>query len=515
MDWAAACWPRQTRSAPPESWYWLKPLLALALAARIALALNTDSIVHPDEIFQYLEQGHRLAFGNGLIPWEYVYGMRSWMIPGFIALILKGLGLFGLQQPDVYVPAVKIVFCCISLVLPWSMYKITQALFDERAARLALIAGSFWYEILYFAHKPMPDALSAYALFAALVFLFRSPARGGQSGFGCLAALALVLRFQLAPMIAVSLLLAAIRWRRAVVWVLPGFLAIVFLAGALDAYSWGRWFSSIISNFEANFLAAAADQFGVQPIYFYLKCFVLTSFGLCLVGAAALLARRRQSWPLILIGLCGVSAFSVIGHKEFRFVFSLIPISLIGMAVFAAGLAAPVDSLRPWLERLLGLAARALPAAAAAVSLAGLFFVLPHEQAAYDVPLIARGDGMQAYLFVARQNDVAGVIDDSGISWWNSGGYYLLHHATPIYQADLMANGMQSVRLSPELYASHWLLPAAKAAPAGYVRIGRTGGLAIWRRRHDPGAHPVAAGFTIRTPIPDQIAIQPRVTARW
>ena len=45
-------------------------MLALAFAARAAVALSGDFILHPDEIMQYLEQGHRLAFGNGVVHWS-------------------------------------------------------------------------------------------------------------------------------------------------------------------------------------------------------------------------------------------------------------------------------------------------------------------------------------------------------------------------------------------------------------------------------------------------------------
>ena len=46
---------------PEPPWKYLPLVLALAFAARAAVA---------DEIMQYLEPAHRLAFGNGVIYWE-------------------------------------------------------------------------------------------------------------------------------------------------------------------------------------------------------------------------------------------------------------------------------------------------------------------------------------------------------------------------------------------------------------------------------------------------------------
>ena len=45
-------------------------------------AMHDEGVIWADEIFQTLEQGHRLAFGYGLVPWEYQSGARSGSCPG-------------------------------------------------------------------------------------------------------------------------------------------------------------------------------------------------------------------------------------------------------------------------------------------------------------------------------------------------------------------------------------------------------------------------------------------------
>ena len=57
-------------ASPDERpWKFLLPVLALAFAARVAIALSGDFVLHPDEIMQYLEPAHRLVFGNGVTYW--------------------------------------------------------------------------------------------------------------------------------------------------------------------------------------------------------------------------------------------------------------------------------------------------------------------------------------------------------------------------------------------------------------------------------------------------------------
>src|SRR5512134_1312534 len=63
-------------------WFW--GLLALAILLR---ALNFDPFAmhHPDEVLQYIEPAYRLLGNEGIVTWEYRYGMRSWLLIWFLA----------------------------------------------------------------------------------------------------------------------------------------------------------------------------------------------------------------------------------------------------------------------------------------------------------------------------------------------------------------------------------------------------------------------------------------------
>src|SRR5262249_50604539 len=55
-------------------WRVLALLLAAAFALRIVVAATLPNLCWPDEVFQTSEQGHRLAFGPGLVSWEFREG---------------------------------------------------------------------------------------------------------------------------------------------------------------------------------------------------------------------------------------------------------------------------------------------------------------------------------------------------------------------------------------------------------------------------------------------------------
>ena len=171
--------------APPDErpWKFLLPVLALAFVARAAIALSGDFVLHPDEIMQYLEPAHRLVFGNGVTYWEYFYGARSWLVPGLVAGVLKLFDIVGLGQPAWYVGGVKLVFCAISLLIPAGMYFFARWHFGEPAARVALLMGAFWYELVGFAHKPMTEFVATALLMSVACSLCAACAGQTEGGF--------------------------------------------------------------------------------------------------------------------------------------------------------------------------------------------------------------------------------------------------------------------------------------------------------------------------------------------
>ena len=70
-------------------------LLGFALSLRLGLALGSPSIFFPDEIFQTLEPAHRLVFGYGVISWEWRLGIRSWVLPAFLAGAMRATAWMG------------------------------------------------------------------------------------------------------------------------------------------------------------------------------------------------------------------------------------------------------------------------------------------------------------------------------------------------------------------------------------------------------------------------------------
>ena len=430
--------------SPPDErpWKFLLPVLALAFVARAAIALSGDFVLHPDEIMQYLEPAHRLVFGNGVTYWEYFYGARSWLVPGLVAGVLKLFDIVGLGQPAWYVGGVKLAFCAISLLIPAGMYFFARSHFGETAARVALLMGAFWYELVGFAHKPMTEFVAT-ALLVSLLALCVRPVPDRLRvvlAVAVLAVLVAAIRVQYAPLALVVLGLFFFRTGKKTQLVLAA--ATVFVAiGVFDAITWGGGlFHSYIVNIRVN-LVLGDLRAGESPAWQFLYWLLIANMGLVALCALALPDLRRYGLLLALIALT-LLIHSAQSHKEYRFIFVVIPLWLLIGADFAVWFASRASKGRSRMS--LGPASLALAASFAAISLAGILNALPYQHRVYQaysketgiVSFLHNQDPIfAAYRYLADAPQVSAV-SQVDRPYFNLPGYYYLHRAIPFYDVN-------------------------------------------------------------------------------
>ena len=476
----------RTPAEPVWRHFWL--VLALAFAARAAVALYGDSRLHFDEYMQYLEVGHRIAFGNGVMYWEQVYGARSLLLPWLIAGILKLFDAVGLGQPFWYVGGVKLAFCAISLAIPVGMYFFARRHFGEIPARVALVAGAFWYELVGYAHKPL-TALVATALLTALLALCvrvssdgPGTARTGDAWLAALlAVLAAAVRLQYAPFALVLLGLYLLRAGKAArLHATAAAVVFFFAVGLFDAVTWDAGlFQSYVNNLRFN-LGLERTAYETKPAHQYLVWLLFAGGGLSAsCAAAALSAPRRYGFLLLSIALI-LLIHSTQTHKEYRFVFAVVPLWLLIGADLVARLADRTGRRAP----VYGLAG----ALFAAVSLAGILNALPKQDeaccAGNPLPIrFLRGQdpAFAAYRYLATAPGVEAVwqIDRAYLA---TPGYYHLHRKIPFYDSQTgFANDLHKLETLPTS-ASHIVTLDPNLVVPGYAVERAFGNLRILRR---------------------------------
>jgi hypothetical protein len=485
-----------------------------ALVLRLVVAWWSEKIPYPDELFQYLEQAHRLVYGYGFVPWEYRFGVRNWLLPGALAALLETLRIFGLAQPAVYIPVIKSILSVVSVVVVYASYAIGRNLFSEQAGRIAAVFSAVWYELLSYATVPTPEVLGAYASLAALA-LATGPRRDRYPALiGLLLGLAVALRLQYALSAAAigAVVLLTWGWRPVVLLAACG-AAVLLAAGLLDAWTWGTAFVSYYNAVLFNIVHGVGGLFGQQPFVWYFLRLLFASGGLHIVALVSGAVAWRQSWPILLVVAGVLAPHMLLAHKEYRFVFLVVPLLMVLLAHGATVLVAWLATLEAYTVALGGLAVAAacglafacmavLPVPAmhmlaihnarrfallgaplllvpALLGLAQLFSALSARHIRALVMLIValvsvigcvaaevlkREDRLLATLDLARRADVAAVVDLTG-PWWESGAFYYLHKDIPFcFEGDvqgLPAGGIASV-------ASHVLVRHSDPTPAGF-----------------------------------------------
>jgi hypothetical protein len=500
------CFPAEGVAAPKPTWRWFWPILGAAFLARLAVAFLTEIPQHPDETFQYLEQAHRLVYGYGVVPWEYVYGIRSWLIPLFISGILQVGREVGLDQPWEYIPLVESVFSLISLTLPVALYRLAQAVVSERGAIFAFLLGCFWSDFVWLAHKPMPGTLAMYALLAMSLLMVRPPSAARLSAFGFLAALVLGLRFQLVPVVGLLVGYAVVR-NGSRVWpaIGTGVLGLVGV-GLIDVWFWGGFMVSFLENFRLNFLNDISSIFGIQSSAYYIFGVMARTAGIAVLMIFGLLLCRRAIWPILLPVLIGILIFHIPEHKEHRFIIWVFPFLMLGLAAFYESQFIQKRRILAWgliLWTVLG----------GATTLVGNQS-WRHVLTSWVVEPVPNSNDLAAVTrILARDATVTGLeFAASQTNWWQTGGYYALGKPVPIYYPDWDQRLPEPVR---HRNVSHIVTDRGQRAPDGFFKAFEIGVFTVWVARDNRtamglrGYDPRAPGGAVLLEVPRNPAIKP------
>lgn len=415
-------------------------LLSLSLAAglllRLWLAFHDDGIFWPDEIYQSLEPAHRVVFGYGLQPWEFAVGARNWAFPGFVALLLELFALLGLTDPHAYVPAIRVVFCVLSVGGAVGAYQLARS---YGASSLPAAVGSalclLAAPLIYFAPRAMNEPTAALPAVFGLAFALRPAPRRWQVVLGA-ALLALAVFFRLQAAIFCPGLLAVMVARRqwtAAVTAISVFAAAGLLFGLLDLLTWGSWFHSAIAYLRFNLVEGRSAEWGTSGRAYYPKVLLSSMGPAALVLAALCLAAVRRAPGLCALAAAFLVAHTLIPHKELRFLLPVLPILC---ALAGIGLQEVLQRAPTWAFRsvtglaLLAVAFSALTFHQLTLGRLGAGSISQPQASAYD----QSGSVNRLLLAAHSRPDLCGLkVETADLAW--TGGYTYLHRPVPIYQS--------------------------------------------------------------------------------
>lgn len=337
-------------------------VLCLGLFARLAYMQFSENIIHPDEIIQYAEQAHAQIFGYGLEPWEYRFGVRSWFLPTAISSILALLNQIGITEPQIYINIVRLTASVASCSLILSCYQITRNCFPNSrlSPLIASLTAAFWIELIVYAPRATPEVLASYALCGAIALTTKyEPSQKDLIISGILIGLTAGLRYQYLPPIAILSIFYAKRYHSRQFFIFTiGILSSSLAIALSDIIRWGNPLKPIVNNFKLNAIEGVSSTFGIESWQFYIEQLVSSSIYLVIFSiiliyplSAWLFERmnennqllnplKQQNNPLTksqvienrlilaAIILSIIASHSAVPHKELRFTFAVIPITI-------------------------------------------------------------------------------------------------------------------------------------------------------------------------------------------
>ena len=409
----------QSRSA---FWY-LLIFLAIALFLRLAAFLSFPSVYHPDEIYQTQEAAHRLAYGIGVIPWEYRLGVRSWVLPAVIAGIMKCSAWLSSGSSG-YILGIAFFFSLLSLTVVWFAFSWCRRYLGIQYALLAAFTTTIWFELIYFGPRTLNEFVAGNLFLPAIYLGSLKPDQEPERKWrllliGMLLGLTVSLRMQFGPAVLLAGLWIMSRdWKARFLPITCGIAIVVMVFGMVDAITWSYPFYSYYAYLRENIYHHRASSFGTRPWYYFVS--VLFAYE----GPMPIFALMGVRRSPILGWVCLAVLFPhlLVGHKEYRFIYPVLPLLL---TLAAIGL---IDFLQ-FLERKTtfhpSLEARLL-IAASFVLVCSLSFAGRYPGYAQD-----RGN-LRSFNRLSKDAQACGVAIYQ-IDWWNLGGYTYLHRAIPIF----------------------------------------------------------------------------------
>ncbi len=312
-------------TAPPRGWRRPLPWLLLLAATLRAIAAFQPGFHHPDAIYQYLEPAHRLLTGDSVVTWEWRVGIRSLLLPSLLAVPMAIGEAFGPAGPlPVAMPRLAMGLASLSIV--WSAWHFGRR-HSPQAALFAGFVAATWFECIYFGVQTLAEPAAAAAFLPGAVLVTADKlTRRRLAAAGALLAFAVLMRPHYAPG-ALALAGVALWHRRGalsigdVAALVLGGLGVIAIGGGIDLATGALPYVWIVENIRQNLVEGVAAQYGVSPPLHYVTL-LLRIWGWWIVPIGIGLHFGWRSSPALLAAAAvTLVVHSLIGHKEYRFIY--------------------------------------------------------------------------------------------------------------------------------------------------------------------------------------------------
>lgn len=340
----------EEEASPNYSYSEERRIWGFCLLFRMMNSLLVQTYFNPDEHWQSLEVAHKIAFGYGHLTWEWKEGIRGYLHPLIFAILYKLLGFLRLDTPWVMTKAPRLLQSVVSSVGDLYLYKLSKCLFGKNVAKWALFSQLANWFMFYCITRTFSNSLETVLTAIGLFYWFPF---GGCSEKHPSSSRKLALF--------IAGLACAVRPTSAITWLYIGLLdllqmqdrlrflfleiapigsLVLAVACVVDWSMYGSWTFVPLNFLKFNFLSSGGDFYGTHKWHWYFTQGFTVMLSTFLPFSVVGIFKSKQ-WRLSGLVAWVLGIYSILGHKEFRFVLPVLPIALIFSGYTLAAISRP------------------------------------------------------------------------------------------------------------------------------------------------------------------------------
>ncbi|CDW78313.1 UNKNOWN [Stylonychia lemnae] len=322
------------------------------MAYRLFLALfMTNNLLHPDEYWQAIEVAYNYVYGGVQLSWEWqpTYRMRNTLYPFYLIIPLQILKTLGLDYGIAVRCCPYIAHCILVIISDWYLWKVGIKIFGKNTARITLIFYLFnrvYNEILI---RCFGNSIESIANIIAFNYYLNQKDKfdGNTMKMTALISISFMIR-NTSPVGWIPLLLLKILYEKSLLpFIKAGFviaIPVILFSILLDSIYFGEFTVTSYNFLRANILEGLSKYFGTDEFHMYIIAFIpfyftsaVPAFYVGLVSYTRDYRSKRLIPYLFYMIVFYVLIFSMIPHKEYRFMQPIIPFCFLIIGYFYNG----------------------------------------------------------------------------------------------------------------------------------------------------------------------------------
>ncbi|CAG9863628.1 unnamed protein product [Phyllotreta striolata] len=330
----------------------------LFLLVRLASVYFVQTFYVPDEYWQSLEVAHNLVFKYGYLTWEWSKGIRSYIPPLIIAGLYKFLQVVGLDSPQALIYSPRVLQAILSAYSDLCFYKWSGT---KKWAVFSIATSWYWF---YTGSRTIINTFEC-ALTTIGLSKFPWPGKGIEESriFIWIAALLFFIRptsaIIWAPLCFYHIWISKNTFLTELTkYLLIGIPVLAFTV-LLDSICHGSLIITPYEFFKFNLLQNLSGFYGANPWHWYLSSGLLGLLSINILPflwAVMTILKHRGNHPneLIMLGIIifTITIYSLLPHKEFRFILPLLPFMLYVSSRFLSAWSRKATKFSVWLATI-------------------------------------------------------------------------------------------------------------------------------------------------------------------